>query len=163
VPQWASTLLAVFVGGLLTYLAQRLLEDRRADRERKREADLSATELRVAMRLLLEDLDAIALHYKMLADEGRYPDARDEADARLYFPTEGWHANKRTLAAALSDDEWVALSSTMHAAERSRVVVLRGAPLEPIQPPIRHELQNGGQLAHDLYLTLAGTPPPSVE
>jgi hypothetical protein len=57
------------------------------------------------MRLVLDNLDAIALHYRMLADEGRYPDARNEAEWLLYSPTDAWDANKRTLAAELWDDE----------------------------------------------------------
>lgn len=172
-PQWASTVLAVFVGGLLTYFTQRLLESRRAENERKRDdrqaegererdALSAAAELRVALRLVLDDLDAIALHYKMFAEEGRYPEEPDPENSGLFFPTDAWDAEKRALAAGLSDDQWTAVAAVMHGARRVRVILLRGTPLGPIQPPIVHELRNGEHLACDLYVSLAGTNPPSV-
>ena len=161
-PQWASTLLAVFIGGLLTFLTQWLIERRRAASERQHDAARVAVELRIAMRLVLDDLDAIALHYRMLADDGRYPDARDEEESRLYFPTAAWDANKRTLAAELSNEQWGALSGEMHGAAHARVIVLRGNSLAPIQPPIRQVLRDGAQNARELYVSLTGTAPPTV-
>jgi len=162
-PQWALTLLAVFVGGLLSYLTQRALEKGRAARESQRDKDQAATELRVAIRLVLDDLDVIALHYKMLADDGRYPEQHVEPDRPLYFPTAAWDANKRTLAAELSEEQWSGLSDAMHAADGARLLVLRGVSLAPIQPPIRRVLHDGAQNARQLYISLAGKPPPSAE
>lgn len=161
-PQWASTLLAVVAGGLLTYFAQRLLENHRAGLERERDADLATAELRVATRLILDELDTIALHYTAFADDGRYPQAQDPAHSGLIFPTDAWEANKRVLAAGLSDEQWDLIAPVMHAAARVRVIILRGAPLEPIPPSTLQELRNGAEIAHNAYVVLAGKPPPSL-
>jgi hypothetical protein len=196
--QWASTLLAallaVGVGGWVTYLTQRSLDgrrmgnerdrderrasaerardDRRAEAERRRDerrtevererdAVLATAEFGVAMRLVLAELDTVVMHYDLVIREGRYPQAYDPARSLLLFPTDAWVANKRTLAAGLPEVQWVTLDATMTGAEITRVLVYRGTPGEPISAYHLHQMQNGRQHAHDVYVSLAGIEPPT--
>jgi hypothetical protein len=157
-----ATLLAVVIGGGITYLTQSRLDDRRASREAARESAAANTELRVAKRLLLEELDTIALHYKSLVDRSQYPQPLSPARGALFLPTTAWEDNKRTLAAALSDDEWGALTPFMHTVSRARVLVLEATPRQPIEADRLIEFENGMELANGLYKMLAGKPAPSL-
>jgi hypothetical protein len=160
---YVVTLLAVVVGGLLTYLTQWRLDGRRAKREADREQAQAEAELRVAKRLLLEELDTLALQHQLLVNQGHYPQPLSTARGASLFPTEAWEANKRTLAGALSDDEWAALSPVMHTAASSRLIVLEGEPLQPIEPHVRDALTKGVDAASSVYEMLAGQPPPSLK
>src|SRR4051794_5666009 len=100
-PDWSITLLAVVIGGLLTYLVQSRLEERKGERERERdeaaakrerereEAEADA-ELRVAKRLVLEELDTIALHFGLIVTKGRVPPMETTAGAGFIVPTDAW-------------------------------------------------------------------------
>jgi hypothetical protein len=180
-----ATLAAVVVGGLLTYFAQGRLDERRAERERERDREafgrqqtreqaalereqaretaLAEAEKRVVLRLLLEELDTIAMHYKMFADAGHYPKPLGPEQRAFAFPTEVWETNKRALARFLSDDTWGLLATIMHSVTRAREIVLGGSPLQPIEPTILAQLRDGVELTHELYVLLAGKPPPSIE
>jgi hypothetical protein len=161
-PQWASTLLAVFVGGLLTYLTQRLLEDRRSEVERQRETDLASAELRVAMRLALDELDSIALHYAMVAERGQYPEPQDrEHWGCCSRPRPGKPISERS-PPDCPDDQWSEFAVVMHASRRARIVLLRGEPLTPIPPELVRMFQRGAEISKQLYESIAGTTPPSV-
>jgi hypothetical protein len=179
-----TTLAAVFVGGLLSYVAQARLDHRRMDAERTRDAEASqrererdeevaqrdrereeavvAEELRVATRLLLEELDTIGLHHAMLVSERTFPQAQDVEGRRLMFPTDVWEADKRTFARGLSQNQWDALSRFMHTVPRVRAIVLAADPNSAVPPALVESLRNGALFARDAYMMLAGFPAPSV-
>jgi hypothetical protein len=167
------TLVAVIVGGVLTYLAQARLDESRAKRERERdeeaverqwqrEGEAEAADVRVAMRLLLDELDTLALHHAMLAAERRYPMRRGPEGQRFMFPTDVWDTYKPTLARGFSDSAWEAITPFMHTVPRVRAIVLEAEPESPIEPEFVERLRKGAIFARDLYEALAGTPAPSV-
>jgi hypothetical protein len=181
--QALTTVFAVIVGGALTYFVQARLDERRAQRERERDEEAAArererddeaaarerereqqaeaAEQRVIMRLLLDELDTLALHHAMLAKERRYPMQRGPEAQRFFFPTEVWETYKSTLARRLTVSAWEAITPVMHAAPRTRAIVLEAEPESPIESEVCR-LCDVAILARDLYEALAGTPAPSV-
>lgn len=85
-----------------------------AERDRKREQAAWNVEFQVAKRLVLEELDTIALHYSMLADAGHYPRPQGQTAGQFMFPTTAWEETKRTLAKALPDKLCEAWITVMH-------------------------------------------------
>jgi hypothetical protein len=167
------TLLAVIIGGGVTYIGQTRLDERRGKRERERDEEAAArqqerdreadaAELRVAMRLLLDELDTLALHHAMLATEQRYPIARGPEAQRFFFPTDIWETYKSTFARGLTDSAWEAITPFMHTVPRVRAIVLEAEPESAIEPGMVDRFRTGALMARDLYEALAGTPAPSV-
>jgi hypothetical protein len=178
------TVLAVLVGGGLTYLVQARLDERKsgrelkrdqaaadrererdeaaAERQREREQAAEAADLGVATRLLLEELDTLALHHGMLVKERRYPRKLSLEGRRLLFPTNVWETYKPTLARDFSDSAWDAITPYMHTIPRVRAIVLEAEPEAVIEDSIVEQLRNGAIMARDIYEAFAGTPAPSV-
>ena len=168
-----ATLAAVIVGGAITYFGQSRLDERRtiredtrererADREREREEAADAAELRVAMRLLLDELDTIALHFAMLATEGRYPLKVGPDGQSFLFPTEVWETYKPTLARGVTDSAWEALAPFMHGIPRARAIVAEAEPDSQIEPELIEQFRKTAIAARDLYEGFADEPAPSV-
>ena len=166
------TLIAVIAGGLLTYFVQARLDEKRAERERQRDAARreeerdrarasEGAEIRVSRRLVVDELDTLALHYALLATTKRFPLRRHDAQA-LLFPTEAWEAEKRVLARALPDNQWFMLATFMHSVPRIRAIAIDAEPEAPLQPEMIEQCRRGALLARELHQTLAGVPAPSV-
>jgi hypothetical protein len=156
----AGTLLAVVIGGALTYFGQTRLDERRAARDRKRDADAAAADFRVAKRLMAEELDTLALHHALLVQERRHPVL--VGAAKLFMPLDTWDAYKRALALGLPSADWEALAPFIHAAGRVRLLVAGAEPGTTIDAETLAGVQNGAVLARDLHAMLAGAPAPSV-
>jgi hypothetical protein len=176
VPDWLQTLLAVIAGGLLTYFTQRALDVRRAEREHDREQreverqeqctqKVAAAELRVAKRLLLEELDTLALQLVMLIEEERYPQPllveRRGARTSSSRPMRERASSARS-AEQLDDDQWDAVARYMHTVPGTRALLLGAQPESPIPDARLQELQESALLASDLYPMLGGELPPSI-
>jgi hypothetical protein len=165
------TLLAVLVGALVTYSVQVKLDEKRAARERERdekaderararEREATEAEFAIAKRLMLEELDSLALHHALLAVAGAYPLARA---MEHMFPTQTWENEKRTLAAGLVDeDHWAGLARFMHTIPRKRALVGSSQPHAPIEPHLIEAFRDGALIARDLHGVLSGRPAPSV-
>jgi hypothetical protein len=150
------TVLAVLVGGVLTYFVQARLDERRSKREREREQAEADAEMRVVTRLQAEELDMIALHHAIIAQGGVYPSTPPE------FPTAIWESYKRTIAASLDEKTWNELAMFVHGLPHVRTLLSREAYPTPL-PPHRLEIARGGaRLARSLHVRLVGTPAPSV-
>jgi hypothetical protein len=171
-PDDLTTLLAVLVGGLLSYVVQARLDERKglrefdrdqaaAERERERERAVESADLRVATRLLLDEIDTLALHHAMLALERRYPQKLSSERQRYLFPTNVWETYKPALARGF-EDEWDALTPFMHTIPRVRAIVLEAEPESAIEAEMVERLRDGALFARELYEALAGTPAPSV-
>jgi hypothetical protein len=161
------TILAVLAGGVLTYLVQARLDSRRAERERQRdeaaaerererEQAAADAEMRVATRLLLEELDTIALHHALVAKATIYPRNPPQ------FPTAVWERYKTTFAGRLDDETWQALATFMHTVPQVRTALAEAQTMSTIDPSMEERLRDGALLARDLHATLSGTPAPSV-
>lgn len=166
-----TTLLAVLVGGVLTYLVQARLDERRSDRERERdeaavdrererENEAAERELRVAKRLVAEEVETVALHHALLVRDGRYPGTRERE--HVLFPDRTWTTYKPTLALGLDDDVWETLSAYMYSVPRARSHVGSAEPGSPIDPAIVEKLRESALVARELHETLTGKPTPSV-
>lgn len=83
----------------------------------------------------------------------------DERRAR-FMPTEAWEAHKATLAqkGALSRDEWVALSSTLHAVGSLRLLVLDDTPGTPLSPEGLKGMAEQRVHLGDVYKLITGEP-----
>jgi hypothetical protein len=109
-----ATLLAVVVGGLVNWAAQRRLADKRVERERQVANDQAAAdaavqarideaEMRTAARLIQADLSVAAGHLKTVVRTSEWVEF-----LRLDLPH--WDAEQRTLAKCLDRDDWQAVS-----------------------------------------------------
>jgi hypothetical protein len=109
-----ATLLAVVVGGLVNWVAQRRLADKRVERERTVadehaavdaavQARLDEAEMRTAARLIQADLSVAAGHLNAIVRTGEWAEY-----LRLDLPH--WDAEQRTLAQRLHRDDWQAVS-----------------------------------------------------
>jgi hypothetical protein len=150
------TVLAVVVGGVLTYFVQARLDERKSDRERKKEQAAADAESRVAIRLEAEELDMIALHHAIIALGGVYPVTPPD------FPTTTWEANKRTLAASVDDETWKEVAMFMHGLPHTRTLLSRGEYPAPLPPERLEIVRSGARVARSIHERLVGTPAPSV-
>jgi hypothetical protein len=143
-----ATLLAVVVGGLVSWIAQRWLADKRVERERQVAKDqatadaavqarIDEAEMRTAARLIQADLSVAAGHLKAIVRTGEWAEY-----LRLDLPH--WDAEQRTLAKRLDRDDWQAVSLAaleLPALEAGwRLVSESAGPAEgvrriPINPP----------------------------
>lgn len=109
-----ATLLAVVVGGLVNWVAQRWLADKHVERERQVAKDQAAAdaavqtridkaEMRTAAGLIQANLSVAAGHLKTIVRTGEWAEFR-RLDLRH------WDAEKRTLAKRLDRDDWQAVS-----------------------------------------------------
>jgi hypothetical protein len=109
-----ATLLAVVVGGLVNWVAQRRLADKRVERERQVGNDQAAAdaavqarideaEMRTAARLIQADLSVAAGHPNTIVRTGEWAEY-------LRLDLRHWDAEKRTLAKRLDRDDWQAVS-----------------------------------------------------
>src|ERR1035438_6344556 len=146
-----ATLLAVVVGGLVNWVAQRWLADKRVERERQVAKDDAAVqarideaEMRTAARLIQADLSVTAGHLKAIVRTGEWAEY-----LRLDLPH--WDAEQRTLAKRLDRDDWQAVSLAaleLPALEAGwRLVSESAGPAEgvrriPINPPGKTGLED---------------------
>jgi hypothetical protein len=109
-----ATLLAVVVGGLVNWVAQRWLADKHVERERQVAKDQAAAdaavqtridkaEMRTAARLIQADLSVAAGHLKTIVRTGEWAEF-------LRLDLRHWDAEKRTLAKRLDREDWQAVS-----------------------------------------------------
>jgi hypothetical protein len=166
-PEGLVTLLAVLVGGVLTYVVQARLDERRAKRERerdrvaamheqaRREADVGA-ELRAASRLVLEDLDTIALQLALIVRARRFPDDPPK------FPTAAWKTYRATFAARFVDEIWEPLAGFMNTLPVLEAILVEAEPGAEVDPTMVERLRASALGARDLHATLSGRPTPSV-
>lgn len=109
-----ATLLAVVVGGLVNWVTQRWLADKRVERERQVAKDQAAADAAVqarideaetstAARLIRADLSVAAGHLKTVVQTSEWAEF-----LRLDLPH--WDAEQRTLAKCLDRNDWRAVS-----------------------------------------------------
>jgi hypothetical protein len=132
-------LLGVIVGGLVTGGVSYVLEARR---ERK--------ELRRARRLVWAEIDVIRIQLRLLAETGRVPleGVRDTPDR--FLPSLEWSQHKSILAAELSDEAWVDVSSLYDALVPVKLVLMArepGSELLTDEPQDMHDLQDAAAAA----------------
>jgi hypothetical protein len=112
----------------------------------------------LARRLVGEELQTIWMHLDGLIASGHTP--RTESDERIarYMPTVAWEAHKETLAVkgALTDDEWIYVSSILHAVASLRLVILEQPPASTISADLRSKAEEQRGLVADVYETLTG-------
>lgn len=160
-PTWLVTLLAVVVGGLLSYFVQVRLEGRREQRGRERERAADDAEMRVAMRLMLEDLDTINSHFEWLVQRGKYSVVTD-AVTDFFLPVEAWETNRPTLARGLPDAQWDTLSPFMTTMQAVRHLVMEMEDESPVSEEDLDLFRRHAQKARDLYEMLSGRPAPTA-
>jgi hypothetical protein len=156
------TVLAVVVGGLLTYVAQRQLGKEDAERERKRAEVVTAKEMRVAKRLLLDELYTIALQAHLLAKAGVHPVESADQFGDAVLPTDAWDSEKRTLAENFPDETWYAVAAIMQSIPSVRMQVFHGSPGGPLPSRALTSLKETAEIALAAYQELGGKPGPPL-
>jgi hypothetical protein len=116
-------LVGVVVGGLLTGGVELALERYRR-----------SAQIKVAKRLVLDELHNIWTHLDLLDKGGLTPQAMPAEEQARFLPTTDWMTYREPLASgdALSDDEWIALSNLMRSAASLRTVLFALPPLSPL-------------------------------
>jgi hypothetical protein len=167
-----TTLLAVGVGGLVTYVVQVRLEDRRiaaAERAEQAKVEREAAaeqlriekEMRVANRLLLEELDTLVVHHQLLLEAKTVPDWTVEDNGVRFLSTEVWQSYQPILAREIADDVWDVLATYMNTVPRLRAMLRLRGPRQDLDAELAH-IERSLELATDAYLQLAGELPPSL-
>lgn len=167
-----ATLLAVVVGGLVNWVTQRWLVDKRVERERQVANDQAAADAavqarideaqtRTAARLIQADLSVAAGHLKTVVRTSEWAEF-----LRLDLPH--WDAEQRTLAECLDRDDWQAVSLAaleLPALEAGWRMVLKPAgpgegvctlPLDPAGKPGLERMWDHTTAAWNALVPLAG-------
>jgi len=170
-----ATLLAVVVGGLVNWIAQRWLADKRAERERQVaeaqatadgavQARIDEAEMRTAARLIEADLAVAVGQLKRVVRTGKWTEY-----LRLDLPH--WNAEQRTLAKRLDRDDWQAVSLAaleLPALEAGWRLVsesagpaegVRTIPIGPADKPGLEQLWDHATAASNALAPLAGEKP----
>jgi hypothetical protein len=170
-----ATLLAVVVGGLVNWVAQRRLADKRVERERQVAEDQAAAgaavqarideaEMRTAARLIQADLSVAAGHVKSIIRTGEWAEY-------LGLDLPHWDAEQHTLAKRLDRDDWQAVSlaalelSSMDAGwrlvfeSRGPAEAVRRIPLAPGGEPGLEEMWDHATEAWNALAPFAGVTP----
>jgi hypothetical protein len=94
-------LLGVVIGGIVTYLVQARLEDRRIERAEARDERVASMRGAVAARLILSDL--VRIRTWLAASQ-----AAERWWTPIELPTEAWNEGKDSLATTMPADDWEA-------------------------------------------------------
>lgn len=136
-PEWSEStwgFAGVVLGGLLVMLGDTIADWRKAKRDDKLERRRLNAEVRVAARLIGDELDTIAENMEQLAQLGRTL----ERDATLnpgYLPSTEWQEHKRVLALVLDDtDTWRQFSTIYHNVGSLRARIALDGPKARIPP-----------------------------
>lgn len=122
----------VVIGGLLVILGEAIADWRRAKREDKIERRKLNAEVRVAARLLADELDTISGNMALLARLGRTLE-RDATSSDAYLPSAEWQEYKAVLALLLDDnDVWTQFANLYHNAASLKARMAIDGPNMPI-------------------------------
>jgi hypothetical protein len=170
-----ATLLAVVVGGLVNWVAQRWLADKRVERKRQVAKDQTAAdaavqarideaEMRTAARLIQADLSVAVGHLKTIVRTGEWAEF-------LRLDLRHWDAEQRTLAKRLDRDEWQAVSLAaleLPALEAGWRLVfgsagpaetVRTIPIDPAGKPGLEQMWDHATAAWNALAPIAGEKP----
>jgi hypothetical protein len=140
-------LIGVVVGAIVTGAVDLFMEWRR----KKAGVFLSK-------RLVGEELQTIWIHLDGLLASGATP-RTDSAERRSRFmPTNAWEAHKGTLAlkGVLNDDEWVWLSSVLHAVASLQLMIVELPPGAPLPAGSAEKITEQIEMVAQLYESLTG-------
>jgi hypothetical protein len=170
-----ATLLAVVVGGLVNWVAQRRLADKRVERERQVAKDQAAAdaalqarideaEMRTAARLIQADLSVAVGHLKAIIRTGEWAEY-------LRLDLRHWDAEQRMLAKSLNRDDWQAVSlaalelpaldAGWRLVSESAVPAkaVRRIPIDPARKPRLEQMWDNATAAWNALAPLAGEKP----
>jgi hypothetical protein len=104
-------------------------------------------EFRRALRLVVEELQTIEGHLKLISEEGRVPlHSKDQL-----LPTDAWVKYRDVLAMTLSDRDWDELPTVMGASEQHRRLIVSSARVGCVNsvPPAKSALSlDGAEFTH---------------
>lgn len=162
-----ATLLAVLVGGVISWITQARLAERRAEYERQEQAEaaeqLMTTAARAAARVLQSDLSTAASRLASMVDDGRWLSFE-----RLGPPS--WELVHSSLAKRLQPEAWETVAEAAMGLRTTddlmRVAIAEGGPhagasFVPLGPKAIERLESVWQDTTDAYNHLsdvAGTP-----
>lgn len=122
------------VGSLLTTFSNVVLDNRRAAREREAELRRENGEIRIACRLIADELDTIADNLSQVHRLGRTL-SRPVSEYDGWLPSIEWKAHRDTLARVLDNDEtWEQLATVYHNAASLRARALIDGPNAALPP-----------------------------
>ncbi len=170
-----ATLLAVVVGGLVNWVAQRWLADKRVERERQVAKDQAAAdaavqarideaEMRTAARLIQADLSVAVGHLKAIIRTGAWAEY-------LRLDLRHWDAEQRTLAKRLNSDDWQAVSLAalelpaldagwrLVSESAGPAKAVRTIPIDPARKPRLEQMWDNATAAWNALAPLAGEKP----
>jgi hypothetical protein len=103
----------VVIGGLLVMMGDTIVDWRKARREERIERRRLNADVRVAARMVGDELDTIANNFTNLLRRGRTPKSASVSPA--YLPSVEWHEHKRVLALVIDEtDTWTDLATIYH-------------------------------------------------
>jgi hypothetical protein len=148
------TLIGVGLGGGLAMAQDFLLEGRREKAERQRVRRDELRDARVACLLIADELDTMALNFRLLARLGRGPERAISESP--FLSTSEWHAHKGELGRVIDQvDTWKALASVYHDADSMRTRLIHDGPNSPIPkeriPACHEDADDAAELAGIVY------------
>jgi hypothetical protein len=170
-----ATLLAVVVGGLVNWVAQRWLADKRVEHEREVAKDqavadgavqarIDEAETRTAARLIQADLSVAIGHLKAIIRTGEWAEY-------LRLDLRNWDAEQRTLAKRLNRDDWQAVSLAalelpaldagwrLVSGSAGPAKAVRTIPIDPARKPSLEQMWNNATAAWNALAPLADEKP----
>ena len=117
--QAAWTLLGVVVGAMISGGTQVLLDWRRDRSEARKETAKAKAEVKVAVRLIADEVDSLGFEMAQLAERGRSLKT-PFSQMPHYLPVDEWKKNKALLAGAVEDETWSELSALYYSADSLR-------------------------------------------
>jgi hypothetical protein len=115
-----------------------------------------------AKRLVGEELQTIWMHLDGLIDRGTTPMPLSDERRAAFMPTRAWDTFKETLAqkGVISNDDWVQLSTALHAVTSLRVMILDEPPRTPLPPELREHVYNERAIVAGLCASITGSSIP---
>jgi hypothetical protein len=124
--------IGVVIGGVLVMVGDAFTDWRKSRREDEVERRRLNAEVRVAARLLADELDTIAKNMEDLAKLGRTLE-RDATLNPAHLPSAAWDEYKRVLALVLDDnDVWAQFATIYHNAAGLKARMAIDGPNKPL-------------------------------
>lgn len=110
---------------------------------------------RRARRLVLEELETIEMHLRLLIENGSIP----LRDLDQLLPTTVWERHRDALAECLGDNDWAGVPAVMWSVARHRMI-LRDRPTgSPLTPDDLRNLVEAAELVHGVRELLERATP----
>jgi len=140
----------VGVAGILGTFFAPAWATRKAARRRERR------DFRTASRLVLDELETIEIHFRLLVEDGRVP-TRDLADG--FLPTAAWNEYKAVLAEMLDDNDWAGIPTMMGTIDHHRLLIGDQGAGTQLSQTLLDRANEAADLVHELRERLERAAP----